>query len=62
MEAFDIDAVWYGGPEGLENNPQTQISFLKVSREKKKKKKRFVRLQVRSQQMGFREQAEPLQR
>ena len=35
MEAFDIDAVWYGGPEGLENNPQTQISFLKVSRDEK---------------------------
>ena len=31
MEAFDIDAMWYGGPTGMENNPQTQISLLKVS-------------------------------
>lgn len=30
MEAFDIDAMWYGGPSGMENNPQTQISLLKV--------------------------------
>ena len=30
MEAFDIDAMWYGGPKGMENNPQTQVSFLKV--------------------------------
>ena len=27
VEAFDIDAMWYSGPEGLENDPQTQISF-----------------------------------
>lgn len=27
MEAF---AMWYGGPKGMENNPQTQVSFLKV--------------------------------
>ena len=31
MEAFDIDAMWYGGPDGLESNPQTQISLLRVS-------------------------------
>ncbi|KAJ7374457.1 hypothetical protein OS493_007563 [Desmophyllum pertusum] len=31
MEAFDVDAMWYGGPGGMENNPQTQISLLKVS-------------------------------
>jgi len=30
MEAFDIDAMWYGGPKGMENNPQTQIFLLKV--------------------------------
>lgn len=35
VEAFDIDAVWYGGPEGMENNPQTQISFLKVTHDEK---------------------------
>ena len=31
MEAFDIDAMWYGGPEGMENNPQTQISLLRAA-------------------------------
>jgi len=31
MDAFEIDAMWYGGPVGLENNPQTQISLLRVS-------------------------------
>ncbi|XP_078352523.1 leucine-rich repeat serine/threonine-protein kinase 2-like isoform X1 [Oculina patagonica] len=30
MDAFDIDAMWYGGPSGMENNPQTQVSLLKV--------------------------------
>lgn len=35
MEAFEIDAMWYGGPVGMENNPQTQISLLKVSLDEK---------------------------
>lgn len=30
-EAFDIDAMWYGGPDGMENNPHTQISLLRAS-------------------------------
>lgn len=30
MEAFDIDSMWYGGPKGMENNPQTQVALLKV--------------------------------
>ena len=51
MEAFDIDAVWYGGPN---------VNLL--SKGFSWRKKRFVCVQVRNQQMGFREQAEPLQR
>ena len=31
MEAFDIDAMWYAGPVGMENNPQTQVSLLRVA-------------------------------
>ncbi|XP_068716726.1 leucine-rich repeat serine/threonine-protein kinase 2-like isoform X1 [Montipora capricornis] len=29
--AFEVDAMWYAGPEGMEDNPQTQISLLKAS-------------------------------
>ena len=33
MDAFDIDAMWYGGPSGMENNPQTQVTLLEVCRD-----------------------------
>jgi len=31
VEAFEADAMWYGGPEGMEDNPQTKVSLLKSS-------------------------------
>lgn len=31
MEAFDMEAMWYGGPEGLDSNPQTRVRNLTAS-------------------------------
>ncbi|XP_032226652.2 leucine-rich repeat serine/threonine-protein kinase 2 isoform X2 [Nematostella vectensis] len=31
MEAFDMESMWYGGIEGFEESPQTQMSNLTVS-------------------------------
>ena len=34
MEAFDMEALWYGGPERVRDNPQVRVANLTVSFEK----------------------------
>ena len=35
MEQFDLEALWYGGIDGLGDNPQTQVSHLVVAFDEK---------------------------
>lgn len=35
MEQFDMEALWYGGIDGWEDNPQTQVSHLVVDFDQK---------------------------
>ena len=34
MDAFELESMWYGGPNGMENNPQTQVTLLRISFDK----------------------------